>query len=403
MLMAGHGIDASLADGSYLHSSAVFSIYNANANYLSKPIISTSLPLIASPPLLRRQDADCSNSIVAAAESATVAVSRSFQQSLATASQALEQASIAASNAIQQASVASASASSFVAGASAQIASLSSSASVAVANASLSLVAVMESASSVEASASSAIASAQAALAAVTGSQTGSLSTTSVTVSPKNSSIVPHASQTHRTKLSPPQIALVVISSMLASIFITLTISFFLLRHKKLVRQAQLKKDQVEKERASQPPPPKSLPTAASMTVDQPAQVQKATPEMTPEVGFTAFHSEDQEDAFAGELRDRLTRLSQQGPLPPNRLYIPPSPPSPISASTGSVLQAKQVKFSTIRAVENAPVRLSEEEEKDGDERFTVSRTVRRSASKREKKGGVKIGVRTWIESDSSR
>jgi hypothetical protein len=124
---------------------------------------------------------------------------------------------------------------------------------------------------------------------------------------------------------------------------------------------------------------------------------------MTPEVGFTAFHSEDQEDAFAGELRDRLTRLSQQGPLPPNRLYIPPSPPSPISASTGSVLQAKQVKFSTIRAVENAPVRLSEEEEKDGDERFTVSRTVRRSASKREKKGGVKIGVRTWIESDSSR
>jgi len=152
MLMAGHGIDASLADGSYLHSSAVFSIYNANANYLSKPIISTSLPLITSPPLLRRQDADCSNSIVAAAESATVAVSRSFQQSLATASQALEQASIATSNAIQQASVASASASSFVAGASAQIASLSSSASVAVANASLSLVAVMESASSVEVS-----------------------------------------------------------------------------------------------------------------------------------------------------------------------------------------------------------------------------------------------------------
>jgi len=212
---------------------------------------------------------------------------------------------------------------------------------------------------------------------------------------------------------------------MLASISITLTISFFLLRHKKLVRQAQLKKDQVEKERASQPPPPKSLPIAASMSkrvpdkstgppppaheiraaVDQPAQVQKATPEMTPAVGFTAFHSEDQEDAFAGELRDRLTRLSQQGPLPPNRLYIPPSPPSPISASTGSVLQAKQVKFSTIRAVENAPVRLSEEEEEeeDGDERFTVSRTVRRSASKREKKGGVKIGVRTWIESDSSR
>jgi hypothetical protein len=152
MLMAGQGIDASLADGSYLHSSAVFSIYNTNAKYLSKYITSTSLPLISSPPLLRRQDADCSNSIVAAVESATVVVSRSFQQSLATASQALEQASIAASNAIQQASVASASAASSVAGASAKIASLSSSASVAVANASLSLVAVTESASSVEVS-----------------------------------------------------------------------------------------------------------------------------------------------------------------------------------------------------------------------------------------------------------
>ncbi|KAE9365846.1 hypothetical protein N431DRAFT_548920 [Stipitochalara longipes BDJ] len=381
--------------------------------------IRTLNPIITPPPLLARQNADCSNSIAAAVESATVVVSRSFQQSLATVSQQLQQASIAASNAIQQASVASASASSFVAGASVQIASLSTSASVAVASASLSLVAVMESAMSVEASASSAVASAQAALAAASGLGMATQTMTPATNMPTNSSIVPHTSPSHKTKLTPPQIALVVIGSMLASIFITLLISFLLLRHKKQAKQAQLQKDKHEQERMSQPPPLQPLPIAASMSkrapdksmahplpsperrvrVHEEAPAQIANPEMTAAIGFAAFHPEGQEDAFAGQLRDRLARLSsQQDPLitgPQDRLYIPPSPPSPLSASTGTVQQAKQVSFSTIRAVESMPVRLSEEEVDEG---FTVSRTVMRSASK-EKGGGVKIGVRTWVES----
>jgi hypothetical protein len=127
---------------------------------------------------------------------------------------------------------------------------------------------------------------------------------------------------------------------------------------------------------------------------------------MTAAVGFSAFHldnnnSSNPEEVFTGELRDRLTQLERSGQKPGGpRVYIPPSPPSPLSDSTSRVQQAKQVKFSAIRAVENMPVLLgSPGEESDGDMGFTVSRTVIRSASKNEKKGrGVQIGVRTWVE-----
>jgi len=203
---------------------------------------------------------------------------------------------------------------------------------------------------------------------------------------------------------------------MLASIFITLTISFLLLRHKRKAREAQLRKDERGKERASQRPPTSSLPIASSMskrapdlttasfppplaqeiTTHEEQLAQNRNPEMTAATGFAAFHPENEEE-FAGELRDRLTRLSTQPSLVPssqNRVYIPPSPPSPVS-----VQQAKQVKFSTIRPVDSMPAPLSAEEE----EEFTVSRTVKRSKSKEgaKEKEGVRIGVRTWVESDS--
>jgi hypothetical protein len=119
----------------------------------SNTVPKTAHPLITPPSALQnRQNADCSNSIVAAVNAATVLVSRSLQQSLATVSQALQQASIDASAALVSASAASASASNLVAAASLQMASLKSSASAAVANASMGLIAVQERASSVEVS-----------------------------------------------------------------------------------------------------------------------------------------------------------------------------------------------------------------------------------------------------------
>ena len=113
-------------------------------------------PTTTSPSLRRRQNADCSNSITAAVEAATVALSRSFQQNLATASQALAQASISASAALQAVSASASnviaavqgSSSSAVAAASSQVANLSSVASIA----SASLLLVQKSASSVEVS-----------------------------------------------------------------------------------------------------------------------------------------------------------------------------------------------------------------------------------------------------------
>jgi hypothetical protein len=146
----------------------VFSTINTpNAN--SQPIPTPNLPspsktsigashcfTTSSPSLKIRQNADCSNSITAAVEAATVALSRSFQQELATASQALQQASISASAALQAVSASASnviaavvgSSSSAVAAASTQVMSLSSVASAA--NASLLLV--QQRASSIEVS-----------------------------------------------------------------------------------------------------------------------------------------------------------------------------------------------------------------------------------------------------------
>ena len=213
---------------------------------------------------------------------------------------------------------------------------------------------------------------------------------------------------------------------MLASIFITLLISFLLLRHKRKAREAQLLKDEKGKERASviQRPPTSSLPIAASMSKrdanphiqptaptqqrEEEIQARNPNPEMAAARSFSAFHP-DNEEAFAGALRDRLIRLSSQQPSlvpgPQNRVYIPPSPPSPpspLSVSAPAVQQTKQVSFSTIRAVENNPAPLSEGE--DEGEGFTVSRTLSTKSKEKgkEKEEGVRIGVRTWVESDSS-
>jgi hypothetical protein len=139
------------------------SIHNPNANIYSPPITSTSpsltttstqnpIPSIApSPELQPRQTAtDCSHSIAAAVEAATVAASRSIQQANATAQQAIQQASISASAAIQQVSASASNAiaavvgrsSSAVSAASLVMASLQSSANVALGSASANLVMV---------------------------------------------------------------------------------------------------------------------------------------------------------------------------------------------------------------------------------------------------------------------
>jgi hypothetical protein len=219
-------------------------------------------------------------------------------------------------------------------------------------------------------------------------------------------------------KLTPAQIALIVIGSMLASIFITLTLSFLLLRYKKqakLRQEKELLSSELETSRAMEP---SVLPIAASMRKRAPGEMnpppaqeslpeqanQVPNPEMTVALSFSAFHQEDKPDALAGELRDRLTQLeASRSSQKHGRVYIPPSPPSPMCESTGSVQQAKQVKFETIRAVENVPALLGRDKERDrGEEGFTVSRTVMRSKSKKGEKGkGIEIGVRTWVESGS--
>jgi hypothetical protein len=138
-------------------------IHNPNANIHPLPIASTSPPLTTpptqnpnpsitpSPELQPRQTAnDCSNSIAAAVQAATVAASRSLQQADATAQQAIQQASISASAVIQQASASASNAiaavvgssSSAVSVASLAMASLQSSANAAVGSASASLVMV---------------------------------------------------------------------------------------------------------------------------------------------------------------------------------------------------------------------------------------------------------------------
>jgi hypothetical protein len=206
---------------------------------------------------------------------------------------------------------------------------------------------------------------------------------------------------------------------MLASIFITLTLSFLLLRHERTARQNRPQKSELgnDKETTNQHPPTSFLPIAASMrkrAPDSPPPLPQerqslerpSPPEMTTAIGFNAFHIDNNdndnnpEEVFAGELRDRLIQLERSGQKPGGpRVYIPPSPPSPVSASTGFDQQVKQVKFSTIRTVENMPVLLgSPGEDSDVDTGFTVSRTVMRSASKKEEKGGIQIGVRTWVE-----
>jgi hypothetical protein len=229
-------------------------------------------------------------------------------------------------------------------------------------------------------------------------------------------------------KLAPSQIALIIISSMLASVFITLLLSFFLLRHKKLAKQDKsIQSDALKREKSAQQSPPRSLPIASSMSKrilaagtstqlpeQTPLEGPPPPPEMTAALTLSAFHPDNDAAStslFASKLRDKLARLetsqtrqkSGSGGAGP-RFYVPPSPPSLQSVSTGSVQQAKQVKFSTVRAVDNPPARLSEEEDDGQGGGFTVSRTVLRSASRKgSKAGGVRIGVRTWIEGGGGR
>jgi len=141
--MAGYlDVDTALGEGSsFLHrtlsiGSGVKPDDSININFISLPsgsLMSTPVrnfsPLITPPPELRRRQTaqDCSNSIVAEVNAATVAASRILQQASATFEQALSQASINASAAAQQAS---ASASASVAIASAQAAATDSAASV---------------------------------------------------------------------------------------------------------------------------------------------------------------------------------------------------------------------------------------------------------------------------------
>lgn len=164
----------------------------------------------------------------------------------------------------------------------------------------------------------------------------------------------------------------------------------------------------------------RSLPIAASMrkrTTDQatpfpppqktePPAIQAPAPDITAALSFSAFHQEDNPDVFAGELQDRLMQLeANRSSQKPGRVYIPPSPPSPPSPIFESTQEVKQINFSSIRAVEAVPVLLGKDrdrDEGDGEEGFTVSRTVLRSKSKKGEKGkGVEIGIRTWIEGGS--
>jgi hypothetical protein len=181
--MAGHyhvdiPLEEDLSKVSFLHlqlslNSEPTLISNSNSNSNQRSALSKSTQLITTPaqnlesfttppPELRlRQNAgDCSNSIIVAVNSATVAASRSLQQANATAEQALSQASISASAAIQQVaatasmSIAAVLSSASNAAATAAIAmmSLKSSASAAVSSVSASLVMVQANASSIEVS-----------------------------------------------------------------------------------------------------------------------------------------------------------------------------------------------------------------------------------------------------------
>jgi hypothetical protein len=179
--MAGHyHVDIPLEEGlsklPFLHpqlslNSEPTLISNSNSNSNQRPALSKLTQLITTPAQnlepfttpppelhLRQNAGDCSNSIIAAVNSATVAASRSLQQANATAEQALSQASISASAAIQQVaatasmSIAAAmsSASSAAVEAALAMGNLQSSASAAVSSASASLVMVQVNASSIE-------------------------------------------------------------------------------------------------------------------------------------------------------------------------------------------------------------------------------------------------------------